>query len=275
MKNEKISDKDVFEDLDERYQRAAEIEKGEEGETAAPKEEEPKPKKKQSPRSIFIAVLIVCIMFAGILLFSSLKQIIVRQPPKASFRPPLVAARPVTKPKPPAPPPVPKEQEPIKATSEETEKPKPVPPAPPLAPKAQQSMKTAPQEIEKPKSGPPAPPPVPKAQEAMKIPPKEVKKTKPMPREEYYTIQTGAFRDLEYARELFEILKKDGFDAYLTKIDGKKRGTFHKVFVGHFRDEKEGARFLEEKEILNNYPGSFVRKGPSFKIHQLIEGSIM
>jgi cell division septation protein DedD len=104
------------------------------------------------------------------------------------------------------------------------------------------------------------------------IPQKMTKSAKPLNREKYYTIQIGAFRNLEYARDLLEILKKDGLDAYLTIIEGKKRGTFYKVFVGHFKDEKEGTRFLKEKRILNNYPGSFVRKGPSFKIHELIEG---
>jgi len=136
-----------------------------------------------------------------------------------------------------------------------------------------------------PKAKPPAPPPVPKKQEAMKIPPKEVEKTKPIiqeitkspkpiKREEYYTIQTGAFHNLEYARDLLEMLKNDGFDAYLTKIEGKKRGTFYKVFVGHFKNEKDGTRFLKEKGILNNHPGSFVRKEPSFEVHQLVEGKI-
>jgi len=106
----------------------------------------------------------------------------------------------------------------------------------------------------------------------MKPPPKEAKKTEPILQEKYFTIQTGAFHNLENARKVFERLKKDGFDTYLTKIESKKKGTFYKVFVGHFKDEKEGVRFLKEKGIFNNYPGSFVRKGPSFKIHQLMEG---
>ena len=244
MKDEKISEKDVIEDLDKMYQRISDIEKKEIAEPSIHKKEIPKPKKKRSSRPIFIVALIVCIILAGILLFPSLKQMIAPQLPKTSTPPPFVAAPPVPKAKPPALPAVPKEQELVKTTPEEAEKPKPVPPAPP---------------------------PVPKTQEEMKIPPKEVEKTKPILREKYYTIQTGAFHNLEYARDLLEILKKDGFDVYLTKIEGKKRGTFYKVFVGHFKDEKEGTRFLKEKRILNNYPGSFVRKGPSFEIHQLIE----
>ena len=266
MKDEKTSEKDVFEDLDKMYQRVADIEKEEAAETSPPKEEAtlpkkevPKPKKKQSPRPIIIVALILCIICAGIWVFPSLKQMITPLFTKTSKTPPpFVATPPVPKAKPSVPPPVPKEQEP---------------------------MKTIPQEVQKPKPVPPAPPPVPKKQEAMKIPPKEVEKTKPIPqkmtksakplnREKYYTIQIGAFRNLEYARDLFEISKKDGLDVYLTIIEGKKRGTFYKVFVGHFKDEKEGTRFLKEKKILNNYPGSFVWKEPSFEVHQLIEGKI-
>jgi len=247
MKDEKISEKDVIEDLDKMYQRVADIEKEEAAEPSMHKKEIPKPKKKRSSRPIIIVALIVCIILAGILVFPSLKQMIAPQLPKKSTPPPFVAAPPVPKAKPPAPPAVPKEQELVKTTPEDAEKRKPVPPAPP---------------------------PVPKTQEAMKIPPKEAEKTKPIPEEKYYTIQTGAFHNLKYARDLLEILKKEGLDAYLTRIEGKKRGTFYKVFVGHFKNEKEGMRFLKEKKILNDYPGSFVRREPSFEVHQLIEGKI-
>jgi len=293
MKDPEMPEKDVFEDLDKMYQRVADIEKEEAAETSPPKEEAtlpkkevPKPKKKQSPRPIIIVALILCIICAGIWVFPSLKQMITPLFTKTSKTPPpFVAAPPVPKAKPSAPLPVPKEQESVKTLPEEVQKPKPLPPAPPPVPKKQEAMKTIPQELQKSKPIPPAPPPVPKAQEAMKVPPKEVEKTKPIPqkitksakpltREKYYTIQTGAFHNLEYARDLLEILKKDGLDAYLTIIEGKKRGTFYKVFVGHFKDEKEGTRFLKEKKILNAYPGSFVRKEPSFEVHQLIEGKI-
>ena len=263
MKDEKLPEKDISEDLDKMYRRVADIEKEEAAETSPPKEEAtlpkkevPKPKKKQSPRPIIIVALILCIICAGIWVFPSLKQMITPLFTKTSKTPPpFVATPPVPKAKPSVTPPVPKEQEP---------------------------MKTIPQEVQKPKPVPPAPPPVPKKQEAMKIPPKEVEKTKPIPqeitkpakplsREKYYTIQTGAFHDLKYARELLEILKREGFDVYLTRIEGEKKGAFYKVFVGHFKDEKEGKRFLKEKKILKDYPGSVVREGPSFEVHQLIE----
>jgi len=259
MKDPKMPEKEVFEDLDKMYQRAADIEKEEAAEASVHKKEKPKPKEKQSSRPIMIVALIVCIILAAILAFPSLKQIIAPLLPKPSKTPPpFITALPVPKAKPSVPPPAPKEQEPVKTIPKEAEKPKPVPPAPPPVPKEQEVMKISPKEVEK----------------AKPIPKEIMKSAKPLIQEKYYTIQTGAFHNLKYARDLLEILKKDGLDAYLTRIEGKKRGTFYKVFVGHFKDEKEGMRFLKEKKILNDYPGSFVRREPSFEVHQLIEGKI-
>ncbi len=262
MDDKQTSEKDIFEDLDKMYQRVADVEKEEAEEAsmhtvhAVPKKEKPQPKKKRSSRPMIIVAVIVWVILAGVLAFPFLKQTILPLLPKTSKTPPPpVATPPVPKVKPPVPPPVPGEQKPVKTVPEEAEKPKPVPPAPPPVPKEQEAVKIPPKEIEKTK-------PV----------PQEIKKSgKPLPREKYYTIQVGAFRDLKPARELLEIVKMEGLDAYVTKLEGKRRGTFYKVFVGRFRDEKEGTRFLKEKEILENYPGSFVRKGPSFKYHQLIE----
>lgn len=256
MKDEKMSEKEFVEDLDKMYQRVADIEKEEATETSMYKKEKPKPKKKRSSRPIIIVALIVCIILAGIFTFPSLKQMIVPLFWKTSpVPPPFVATPPVPKAKPFAPPPpVPKEQESVKIPPKEVEKTKPIPPPPPT-PKEQEAKKILPKEAEKTK-------PIPQA---------ITKPGKPLPREKYYTIQTGAFHNLEYARDLLENLKRDGFIAYLTRIEGKRRGTFYKVFLGHFDDEKEGIEFLKEKKIIDKYPGSFVRKDPSLKVHQLIE----
>jgi cell division septation protein DedD len=282
MKDKQVPEEEIFEDLDKMYQRVADIEKEEAEEASMQKKEKPKPKKKRSSRPLIIVVLIACVILAGILAFPFLKQMTTPLLPKKSEPPPhFVVTPPVPKAKPPAPLPVPKEQEAMKTIPEEVEKPKAVPPAPPPVPKEQEAMKTIPKEVEKPKAVPPAPLPVPKEQEAMKTIPEEVEKpkpipkeitkpSKPLPREKFYTIQIGAFHDLKYARDLLENLKKDGLDAYLTRLESKTRGILYKVFVGHFTDEKEAAQFLKEKKILNDHPGSFIRKGPSFKIHRLL-----
>jgi len=258
MKDKQISEEKILDDLDTKYQRVTDIEKEEAAEASMHTKEKPKPKKKRSSRPIIIVALIVFIILAVLLAFPFLKQMITPLLPKTSKTPPpFVATPPVPKAKPSAPLPVPKKQESIK-TPLEVEKPKPIPPAPVSVLKEQEPIKTVPEEVKKTKP----------------IPKEITKPSKPLTQEKYYTIQIGAFRNVKYARDLLEILKEDGLDAYLTRLEGKKRGTFYKVFVGHFKDEKEGVRFLKEKGILNNYPGSFIRKAPSFEVHQLIEGKI-
>jgi cell division septation protein DedD len=259
MKDPEMSEKDLSEDMDKMHERVADIEKEEAAEAPMPEKEKPKPKEKRSSRPIVIIALIVCIILAGILAFPSLKEMIAPLLSKKSETPPPFVATPsVPKAKPPAPPPVPKEQEPVKIPAKEVEKAKPVPPPQPPTPKEQEAMKILPKEAEKTKP----------------VPQEITKSAKPLSRKRYYTIQAGAFHNLEYARERLVMLQRDGLDAYLTKFEGKKRGTFYRVFVGHFKDEKEGTRFLKEKGILINYPGSFVRKEPSFELNQLIEGKI-
>jgi cell division septation protein DedD len=256
MKDPEMSEKDLFEDMDKMHERVGDIEKEEAAEAPMPEKEKPKPKEKRSSRPIVIIALIVCIILAGILAFPSLKEMIAPLLSKKSQTPPpFVATPPVPKAKPFAPPPVPKEQEPVKIPPKEVKRAKPVPPVPPPTPKEQEAKKIPPKEVEKTK-------------------PKITKPAKPLSRERYYTIQAGAFHNLEYARERLEMLQRDGLDAYLTKFEGKKRGTVYRVFVGHFKDEKEGTQFLKEKGILINYPGSFVRREPSFELNQLIEGKI-
>jgi len=257
MKDKQMSKEEVIEDLDKMYQRVADIEKEEAAEAPSHRKEKPKPKKKRSSRPIIIVGLVVCMILAVVLAFPFLKQMITPLLPKTSKAPPpFVALPPAPKAKPSPSLPVPKEKEPIKAPPE-VEKPEVVPPGPVSVLKEQEPMKTIPEEVKKTKP----------------IPQEITKPSKPLAREKY-TIQVGAFRDLKYARNLLEDLKEDGFDAYLTRLEGKKRGTFYKVFVGHFANEKEAARFLKEKEILEDYPGSFVRKAPSLEVHQLIEGKI-
>jgi hypothetical protein len=41
-------------------------------------------------------------------------------------------------------------------------------------------------------------------------------------------------------------------------VNRKDRRTVYKVFSGYFTDRNEATKFMKEKEILKNYPGSFV-----------------
>jgi len=107
-------------------------------------------------------------------------------------------------------------------------------------------------------------------QEAMQNTQEEVEKAKsisqeimkpdnPLPQNRYYAIQVGAFRNWKNVRDLIEVFKKKGLDAYWISMESKNMGTLYKVFVGHFMDTNEAAEFVKDKKILNNYPDSFIR----------------
>jgi hypothetical protein len=81
-----------------------------------------------------------------------------------------------------------------------------------------------------------------------------------LPREGYFAIQVGAFRNMENAQELVEALGKRGLDAY--SVDRSRRGPWalHKVFLGPFGDRDEAAALMNDTVILEDYPDSFVLK---------------
>jgi cell division septation protein DedD len=82
----------------------------------------------------------------------------------------------------------------------------------------------------------------------------------PLSQNKHYAIQVGAFRNWENVRDLIEVSKEKGLDAYWISIENKNMGIVYKVFVGHFMGTDEAAKFVKEKKILNNYPGSFIRE---------------
>jgi cell division septation protein DedD len=115
-------------------------------------------------------------------------------------------------------------------------------------------------------------------QEAMQNTQEEVEKAKsisqeimkpdnPLPKNRYYAIQVGAFRNWKNVRDLIEVFKKKGLDAYWISMESKNMGTLYKVFVGHFMDTNEAAEFVKDKKILNNYPDSFIRDISSSEIN--------
>jgi cell division septation protein DedD len=84
-----------------------------------------------------------------------------------------------------------------------------------------------------------------------------MKPDNPFP-DRYYAIQVGAFRNWENARDLIEIFKGKGFDVYWISMERRNKGILYKVLVGHFMDGNEAAEFAKDKGILNDYPGSFI-----------------
>ena len=87
-----------------------------------------------------------------------------------------------------------------------------------------------------------------------------VKPGSPLNRKRYYAVQVGAFRDWRNTSELIEALQKKDLGAYWIEVNSKDKGTLYKVFSGHFTERNEAIDFMKEKEILKNYPGSFVQE---------------
>lgn len=71
--------------------------------------------------------------------------------------------------------------------------------------------------------------------------------------DETFTIQVGAFKDIENAKRLKEILLKKFGDAYIAKFMD-----FYRVRVGHFKNQKE-AEIIYELLKNNGYEGFLTR----------------
>lgn len=97
-------------------------------------------------------------------------------------------------------------------------------------------------------------------QRAETMPRQSVKPNFPLTQKRYYTVQVGAFRHWENASELIDTLQEKDLEAYWIEIDRKGRGVIYKVFSGYFTDRHEAAEFMKGKDILKNYPDSFVRE---------------
>jgi hypothetical protein len=77
-----------------------------------------------------------------------------------------------------------------------------------------------------------------------------------------YTIQLGAMRDLNIAREFMETQKKRGYDVFMATIEGKDRRVWYKVSLGRFADKAGAARYMEERKIKEIFPHCFIQAVP-------------
>jgi septal ring-binding cell division protein DamX len=75
-----------------------------------------------------------------------------------------------------------------------------------------------------------------------------------------YAIQVSAMRDLNLAKEFVETQKKSGQAFYLGKITTKDRGVWYRIYLGHFANRAEAARYMEEKKIREFFPECFIQK---------------
>jgi cell division septation protein DedD len=77
-----------------------------------------------------------------------------------------------------------------------------------------------------------------------------------------YAIQVSAVRDLNTAKEFVETQKKSGRPLYLAKIRIKDRGVWYRIYLGHFANRAEAARYMEEKKIKEFFPECFIQRLP-------------
>jgi len=269
-KDKQIPEEELFDELDAMYQRVADIEKEEATEILTHAEDASslthgtqvipeKPLRKKSGRNkkrsyrpmILGAIAILFALILGITFWkpTAILQLLkigdVQQPtvsPRPAPRKPSAVATPKALPAPPT-----------AATSPAPPKPPAAvtPPVPPIPPTV-----TTPPALPKPPS---ESVPAQTGQEAVKI-------RNLLPQGKYFAIQVGSFREMENVRDLVEVFKKEGLDAYWIASTSKRRGALYKVFVGQFMDRNEAAQFQKDKKILKNYPDSFIQEISSSKI---------
>lgn len=79
-------------------------------------------------------------------------------------------------------------------------------------------------------------------------------------RSERFSLQVGAFKDLETARNVVEILKNKGYHARVAILEDSKEGTWYKVRLGPFETKKEANTFARRMKEVENIKDAFVIK---------------
>jgi len=72
-----------------------------------------------------------------------------------------------------------------------------------------------------------------------------------------FTIQVAAFHDLSRTEGLAEMLKADGYQAYISPGDLEKQGQWYRVFVGDYATKEEAKSQLPE--LKEKFDDSFIR----------------
>jgi cell division septation protein DedD len=76
----------------------------------------------------------------------------------------------------------------------------------------------------------------------------------------HYAVQVGAFRNWENASERIDALHMKNLEPYWIEMQSRSRRTLYVVFSGYFTERNEAVKFLKGKDILKNYPDSYVRE---------------
>ena len=65
-----------------------------------------------------------------------------------------------------------------------------------------------------------------------------------------FSVYLGAYMTLERARTAVSIYEREyGIPSHWVKVDLGEKGTWYRVFTGHFRTEQEAAAFIRQKEL--------------------------
>jgi len=100
-------------------------------------------------------------------------------------------------------------------------------------------------------------------------PPEQPKKADPVPplaivtspvngQEAGFTIQVYSFQDRNRAETALEVLKNNGYQAFMIVSDLGEQGTWYRVRIGGIGDEAAAHQMLEE--IRKNYNSGFIIK---------------
>jgi len=123
-------------------------------------------------------------------------------------------------------------------------------------PERSEPKPTAPKPAVSPK--PTAPVSEPKIEPKKPAPPPEIKKAA----EGHYAVQVASSQDKIMADSQVEILKGNGFEAYIEEIDLKAKGRFFRVMVGPFRTEAKAAEVRGKLIKDSRFSDSYIRYLP-------------
>jgi len=64
-----------------------------------------------------------------------------------------------------------------------------------------------------------------------------------------YSVYLGSFQNLEYLKKALSIYENQGLSCYWTRVELGAKGSWYRVFTGHFRSAQEAEAFIQQKRI--------------------------
>ena len=64
-----------------------------------------------------------------------------------------------------------------------------------------------------------------------------------------YSVYLGSFRNMDYLKRALSIYESEGFPPYWVKVELGEKGTWYRVFTGHFKSAQEAETFIQQKRI--------------------------